>query len=94
MTTAHTVPFVATAILLGVLSPLTIPVSLILIAHAWVIPELYAARGANVVRARPPAGAPRSTCRSACSATCSATTHASSSARPDSCWSAASSACG
>ena len=57
VTTAHTVPFVATAILLGVLSPLTIPVSLILIAHAWVIPELYAARGANVVRARPPAGA-------------------------------------
>ena len=57
VTTAHTVPFVATAILLGVLSPLTIPVSLILIAHAWVIPELYAARGANVVRSRRPAGA-------------------------------------
>ncbi len=57
VTTAHTVPFVATAIVLGVLSPLTIPVSLILLAHAWVIPELYAARGANVVRPRPPGGA-------------------------------------
>jgi hypothetical protein len=57
VTVAHTVPFVATAIVLGVLSPLTIPVSLILLAHAWVIPELYAARGANVIRPRPPAGA-------------------------------------
>jgi hypothetical protein len=57
VTTAHTVPFVATAIVLGVLSPLTIPVSLILLAHAWVIPELYAARGANVIRPRPPGGA-------------------------------------
>jgi hypothetical protein len=57
VTAAHTVPFVATAIVLGMLSPLTIPVSLILLAHAWVIPELYAARGANVIRARPRAGA-------------------------------------
>jgi hypothetical protein len=29
-------------------------VDLILIAHAWIIPELYAARGANVVRPLPP----------------------------------------
>ena len=57
VTAAHTVPFVATAIVLGVLSPLTIPVSLILLAHAWVIPELYASRGANVIRPRPPARA-------------------------------------
>ena len=34
------------------LKPVTLPVGLILIAHAWVIPELYAARGANVLRAR------------------------------------------
>jgi hypothetical protein len=30
---------------------------LIAIAHAWVIPELYAARGGNVLRRRAPAGA-------------------------------------
>ena len=48
-TIAHTVPFVAAAVGLGVLNPVTIPVGLVLIAHAWVIPELYAARGARVV---------------------------------------------
>ena len=35
----------------GVLKPVTIPVGLVLLVHAWVIPELYAARGAAVVRA-------------------------------------------
>jgi hypothetical protein len=49
-TAAHTIPFVITAVLLAAVKPLTAPVALILIAHAWVIPELYAARGANVVR--------------------------------------------
>jgi hypothetical protein len=53
---AHTVPMVAAAVALGFLSPVTIPVGLALIAHAWAIPELYAARGANVVRRRPSAG--------------------------------------
>jgi hypothetical protein len=48
----HTVPFVAAAIALGVLRPVTIPVSVVLLVHAWVIPELYAARGAGVVRAK------------------------------------------
>lgn len=38
------------AILLAVLAPVTAPVGLILVAHAWIIPELYAARGAGVVR--------------------------------------------
>jgi hypothetical protein len=57
VTTAHTLPFVATAGVLGALKPITIPVSLILLAHAWIIPELYASRGANVVRPRPRAGA-------------------------------------
>jgi len=51
-TVAHTTPFVAAAVLLSVLNPVTLPLALILLAHAWVIPELYAARGANVVRAR------------------------------------------
>ncbi len=53
---AHTVPLTAAAVALAVLNPLTIPVGLILIAHAWVIPELYAARGAGVVRDRRRAG--------------------------------------
>jgi hypothetical protein len=50
VTVAHTVPFLAVAVLLVVLAPITLPVSLILLAHAWIIPELYAARGANVLR--------------------------------------------
>jgi hypothetical protein len=49
-TVAHTVPFVATAGLLFGLEPLSFPVGLALIGHAWAIPELYARRGANVVR--------------------------------------------
>jgi hypothetical protein len=53
VTTLHTIPFVAAAIVLGVLKPVTIPVGLILLAHAWLIPELYASRGAGVVRPRP-----------------------------------------
>ncbi len=51
-TVAHSVPFVATALLLLAIKPLTVPVDVILLAHAWIIPELYAARGANVVRIR------------------------------------------
>jgi hypothetical protein len=51
-TVAHTVPLAVAAAVLVVLNPVTAPVALILLAHAWVIPELYAARGANVVRAR------------------------------------------
>jgi hypothetical protein len=49
-TLAHTVPLVATAVVLVALNPITLPVALILLAHAWVIPELYASRGANVLR--------------------------------------------
>ncbi|HEY8624499.1 MAG TPA: hypothetical protein VIL82_00700 [Solirubrobacteraceae bacterium] len=56
MTTLHTIPFVAGAVLLGALKPVTIPVGLILMAHAWLIPELYASRGAGVVALRPRAG--------------------------------------
>ena len=47
---AHSVPFVGTAVALGVVKPVLTPLSLILLAHAWAIPELYAARGAGVVR--------------------------------------------
>jgi hypothetical protein len=49
-TLAHSVPFTLTAGLLVALNPITTPVALILLAHAWVIPELYARRGSNVVR--------------------------------------------
>jgi hypothetical protein len=51
-TTAHVVPFVAVAGTMVALQPLAAPVSAIALAHAWIIPELYAQRGANVVRPR------------------------------------------
>ena len=50
---AHSIPFLAAAAALAALKPVTIPVSVVLVAHAWVIPELYAARGAGVVKPRP-----------------------------------------
>jgi hypothetical protein len=52
-TAAHTVPLVAAAVGLCVLAPLTAPIGLVLLAHAWIIPELYASRGAKVIRPRP-----------------------------------------
>jgi hypothetical protein len=56
-TAAHTVPFVGAAAGLMALQPLSAPVAAMALAHAWVIPELYARRGANVVRPRPRAEA-------------------------------------
>jgi hypothetical protein len=50
ITVAHVVPFIAAGIVLFVVQPLALAVSLASFAHAWVIPELYAQRGANVVR--------------------------------------------
>ncbi|MGK2936788.1 MAG: hypothetical protein ACSLFR_03125 [Solirubrobacteraceae bacterium] len=49
-TVAHVVPFLGAAVLLVALEPLALPVALACLAHAWVIPELYAQRGGNVVR--------------------------------------------
>ncbi len=49
---AHTIPFAGSAVFLMLLQPLVFPVAFILLAHAWIIPELYAQRGANVVRPR------------------------------------------
>jgi hypothetical protein len=49
-TIAHVVPFLAAAAVLVALDPIAIPVAFACLAHAWIIPELYAARGANVVR--------------------------------------------
>jgi hypothetical protein len=50
VTIAHVVPFIAAGVVLFLVQPLALPVSLASFAHAWVIPELYAQRGANVVR--------------------------------------------
>jgi hypothetical protein len=44
------VPFVLVAIVLVLLEPLAVAVSAIALVKAWLIPELYAQRGANVVR--------------------------------------------
>jgi hypothetical protein len=52
-TVAHVVPFIGTAALLCWLSWAATPVALACLAHAWIIPALYAQRGANVVRPRP-----------------------------------------
>jgi hypothetical protein len=49
---AHVVPFAGFAALLMALNPLALPVALVCLAHSWVIPELYAQRGANVLRPR------------------------------------------
>jgi hypothetical protein len=46
------VPFLGVAVGLSVAKPLLIPIGVIALAHAWIIPELYAARGAGVLRRR------------------------------------------
>src|SRR5919107_5669820 len=56
-TVAHVVPFLVAAGVLLALEPLTAPVAIACLAHAWIIPALYAQRGANVVRPRPRRGA-------------------------------------
>ena len=53
-TVAYTVPFLAAAIGLMLLEPLAFPVALAALAHAWIIPELYAFRGASVLRPKGP----------------------------------------
>ena len=49
-TLLYTVPFVAAAAGMVWLDPLATPVALAALAHAWIIPELYAFRGASTVR--------------------------------------------
>ena len=51
-------PFIGVGLGLALLKPILIPISLIAFAHAWAIPELYAARGAGVLRPRARADAP------------------------------------
>jgi hypothetical protein len=50
------VPFIAVGVGLAAIKPILIPISVVAFVHAWAIPELYAARGAGVVRARRRAG--------------------------------------
>lgn len=55
---AQELPLLAIAVGLPLLSPLLIPMSLIALAFAWFIPDLWAAKGAEVLRApRLPGGA-------------------------------------
>jgi hypothetical protein len=49
-TTAHVVPFLAAAAGLMWLNVLAGPVAFVAVVHAWIIPELYAFRGASVLR--------------------------------------------
>jgi hypothetical protein len=53
-TLLYPVPFVAAGAGMLWLDPLTAPVALVAAAHAWIIPELYAARGASVARPKGP----------------------------------------
>jgi hypothetical protein len=48
------VPFSAAAVTLFVLEPLSFPVGVACLVHAWIIPELYAFRGVGVVRPKGP----------------------------------------
>ena len=54
---AYTVPFIVAGAVLIALDPITAPVALAALAHAWIIPELYAYRGASVVRPKGPRNA-------------------------------------
>ncbi len=51
-TISNAAPFAIAAIGLLVLVPILFPLSAILLGHAWAIPELYANRGATVIKPR------------------------------------------
>jgi hypothetical protein len=53
-TVAFVVPFTAAGIVLILLEPLALPVALASFAHGWIIPELHAFRGSNVLRPKGP----------------------------------------
>lgn len=56
-TALYTAPFLAAGGGMLALEPVAAPVALAALAHAWIIPELYAFRGASVVRPKPAPGA-------------------------------------
>jgi hypothetical protein len=49
-TVGWTIPFLAAGVVLVLVQPLAAPVALASFAHAWIIPELHAFRGASVAR--------------------------------------------
>jgi hypothetical protein len=51
---AHVVPFCVVAVVLFLIQPYSAPVGAIALAQAWIIPGLYAVRGANTVRPKGP----------------------------------------
>jgi hypothetical protein len=53
-TFVHVVPFLGAAAGLVLLNPLAGPVAFVALVHAWIIPELYAFRGASVARPKGP----------------------------------------
>jgi hypothetical protein len=53
-TLGWTLPFLLAAVLLVALEPLALPVALASLAHAWITSELYAYRGASVLRRKGP----------------------------------------
>lgn len=53
-TFVHVVPFLGAAAGLMLLNPLAGPVAFVALVHAWIIPELYAFRGASVARPKGP----------------------------------------
>ncbi|HWF53506.1 MAG TPA: hypothetical protein VG223_02705 [Solirubrobacteraceae bacterium] len=53
---AHPVPFTAIGVALVALRPVLAPISIALFVQAWIIPELYANRGAKVLQQRRRAG--------------------------------------
>jgi hypothetical protein len=55
-TLVQVLPMLALSIILILLDPVTIAVGAIMLVHAWVIPELYANRGAKVIKPKPRAG--------------------------------------
>jgi hypothetical protein len=56
-TLLYSVPFICAGAGMIWLEPLATPVGLAALAHAWIIPELYAFRGASVVRPKQPRAA-------------------------------------
>jgi hypothetical protein len=56
-TLLYSVPFICAGVGMIWLEPLATPVALAALAHAWIIPELYAFRGASVVRPKEPRAA-------------------------------------
>jgi hypothetical protein len=53
-TVLYSVPFVAAGAAILWIEPLAAPVTVAALAHAWIIPELYAFRGASVLRPKGP----------------------------------------